>query len=737
MNARLRRSWCTGTGVALGLAACISSSSPCLAAESAGTWRSLAGPSSLSFPGAAYDASQHRMVVVSTNANQVWTLSTLDDPTWADVPAQPWPLGTEGGSIVFDPLRDRLLLFGGGLNYGAANSSDTWELSLANPSGWKLVETSTGTRPAGRFQHAAIYDPTGDRMIVFGEYTGHPLQDTWALSLSGDLEWQLVSGVSPAGSRYRLAAIYDPVRDRMIVYGGYIGDDGVWALDLSGSPSWMHLASGGPGARSFPAAVYDGHQDRLLVFGGITVASYQFENDVWSLPLSGGAWTPLSIAGAMPAARGSAACAFDPVNDRLVLHGGYGPSATTFADSWSLSLATTPAWTDITDPRESPRCDGRARYAARADDPVRGQRFVCRAERRALVLFARGLGLAAHRRRGGTLGAHRARRVLRSGVRSDPGVRRLRSHVPERSLVAHPLGRRARVGIHRCGPRAGAPRVAHAGLRQSARPRAAVRRPWTRRALQRCLGATALRRSDMVATHSLGHAAVLALRPQRDLRPVPRSHDRVRWKGKHRAAGRLGARAVGHAALDPDRHRVGAPAPALRTFGDPRSTREPDGGLRRELHRRGVRARAAWPRDVDQARARRSHLSVDAARGRLRSDRRPHAGLRIPGLQSLVWNRDIPAAVPRIETRFSMDGVRPNPMRAGNATVSPTLPDAAPARLELLDVAGRVLFSQDVGMPGVGRHDVALRSPGLAPGVFWLRLTRAGRSVASKIVVTR
>ena len=49
-------------------------------------------------------------------------------------------------------------------------------------------------------------------------------------------------------------AIYDPVRDRMVVFGGYDGNgnrNDVWALSLSGSPAWSELTPAGslPSAR--------------------------------------------------------------------------------------------------------------------------------------------------------------------------------------------------------------------------------------------------------------------------------------------------------------------------------------------------------------------------------------------------------------------------------------------------------------------------------------------------------
>ena len=111
-------------------------------------------------------------------------------------------------------------------------------------------------QPTARFCHTAIYDPVRDRMVVFGGYDGGYRNDVWALSLAGSPAWsELAPGGTPPSARDAHTAIYDPVRDRMVVFGGYDGAslrNDVWALSLSGSPAWSELAPAGtpPVARS-------------------------------------------------------------------------------------------------------------------------------------------------------------------------------------------------------------------------------------------------------------------------------------------------------------------------------------------------------------------------------------------------------------------------------------------------------------------------------------------------------
>jgi Metallo-peptidase family M12/FG-GAP-like repeat len=94
-------------------------------------------------------------------------------------------------------------------------------------------------------------------------------------------------------------------------------------------------------------------------------------------------------------------------------------------------------------------------------------------------------------------------------------------------------------------------------------------------------------------------------------------------------------------------------------------------------------------------------------------------------------------AVGDSRTPLHLDGAFPNPTR-GDLTVSFSLPSAAPARLELLDLAGRRVRGMDVGSLGAGAHRIALaRGATLHAGVYFIRLTQGGASTAIKAVFMR
>jgi hypothetical protein len=100
---------------------------------------------------------------------------------------------------------------------------------------------------------------------------------------------------------------------------------------------------------------------------------------------------------------------------------------------------------------------------------------------------------------------------------------------------------------------------------------------------------------------------------------------------------------------------------------------------------------------------------------------------------SEVWV-DVPAA-PAAPT-FALHGARPNPAsRRTGVFISLVLPDAMPATLELLDVAGRQLAR--LQLQGAGEHQQVNISEGLAlePGIYLVRLTQGGKSLTHRVTV--
>jgi hypothetical protein len=79
---------------------------------------------------------------------------------------------------------------------------------------------------------------------------------------------------------------------------------------------------------------------------------------------------------------------------------------------------------------------------------------------------------------------------------------------------------------------------------------------------------------------------------------------------------------------------------------------------------------------------------------------------------------------------------QPNPARARDLAVRFTLASAAPARIALLDAAGRQVAGQDVSALGVGDHTwTPATGRSLGAGLYFVRLEQGGQAITRRVAV--
>ena len=309
-----------------------------------GEWVPLL-PASLSGHSAVYDATRKRMIVFGGDdgapRNDVWVLALEDAREWSVLSTAGTPPPPRAGhSAIYDPIRDRMIVFGGG-----GGSRRVWELSFTSVATWNEI-TPSGTLPTARYGHSAIYDPVRNRMVIFGGYNSGPGSgsDVWALALSGNPVWTDLTPETSPSARGAHSAIYDPIRDRMLVFGGSSNTDSeVWALTLAGTPTWSVLAISGepPTGRRGHCSIYDPLRDRMIVFAGDADGS---RNDTWALTLSGApTWSPVIRPGVQPAVRAGHSAIHDPLHDEMIVYGGT-IGAIIRNDVWALPLEGKSSW---------------------------------------------------------------------------------------------------------------------------------------------------------------------------------------------------------------------------------------------------------------------------------------------------------------------------------------------------------------------------------------------------------
>jgi len=245
---------------------------------------------------------------------------------------------------------------GGTDNNGTNNGTDN---NTVTP----MCDESLTARPSPRAEMMGVFDPVRQRLVFFGGDEGVPIDcATNSIPVGGLWIYDAVcatfepipyeTGPSP---RARGAAVYDADGDQMIVFGGrykapnsgstYTLYDEVWALDLD-KLTWRELGTtgGGPGPRTNLAAEYWPETHELIVMGGNSStngANFSPHNDVWALNLDTAAWREVTASGSKPEARLFHLSGMDAEAGILYVYGGGGADAffgTFFADLWAFDL---------------------------------------------------------------------------------------------------------------------------------------------------------------------------------------------------------------------------------------------------------------------------------------------------------------------------------------------------------------------------------------------------------------
>jgi len=300
--------------------------------------------------GVVHDPVRDRLLMIGSRwggAVETWAASLSGTPTWQHLATSNEPTSRWGQSTIYDAIHDRVVMFGGAdwHSYPTVYMSETWSLDLLTGA-WTQVQT-TGSLPQGREGHGAIYDPARQRMLLFGGHyeaaTRGFLNDLWELSLGDTAIWsEIVVSEPRPGPRSAFGIVYDPLRRWMLVHGGLndqsgVEPDNLWALKLDGTPGWTPISTVDTlRGRSYPVDVYDPIGDRLLACGG---AGYpQVSSLSLAAPNRWDALLPVCCPLTSPSSRFGHGVVYDSRRDRFLVVGGDYSSA----DSALWSFRTGP-----------------------------------------------------------------------------------------------------------------------------------------------------------------------------------------------------------------------------------------------------------------------------------------------------------------------------------------------------------------------------------------------------------
>lgn len=290
-----------------------------------------------------------------------------------------------GAAMVYDPVGQFVLLFGGLAPWGA--TAYTWAgIGLPgspNPGfSWVNLTGVIPVSPLPRYYAAMTYDPSLGGVLMFGgQYSGGNLTyaDTWLFTgNAGDPQWALLPVGAHPSPRTGAALTFDPLDNYAVLFGGerdptFYSDTwtfaaGVWTelrpitvpferayagfvfdaaagyclLTMGGGGAidtwsfvhgiWTKLAPATPlGGRTSPSVAYDSNGGNVTVFGGEAPSLTSDYADTWNDSASQ-VWSQLPTSG--PSARAAAAMAYDPFMGFTVLFGGGSDPTGFHNDTW-------------------------------------------------------------------------------------------------------------------------------------------------------------------------------------------------------------------------------------------------------------------------------------------------------------------------------------------------------------------------------------------------------------------
>jgi N-acetylneuraminic acid mutarotase len=173
--------------------------------------------------------------------------------------------------------------------------------------------------------------------------------------------------------------VYDSSEGLLIMSGG-IGATRIsdtWAYAAAAN-TWIDLNPSGalPAERCYHAMAYDPVNRKIFLFGGWDEENQRDLGDTWSYSTEDNTWTELDPAGEAPSARDGHSFVYDPESRTLILFGGSDGEGTVQNDTWAYDPKAN-EWTEL-DPTGDPP-PARAWHSA-----------VCDAENHLMIMFGGG-----------------------------------------------------------------------------------------------------------------------------------------------------------------------------------------------------------------------------------------------------------------------------------------------------------------------------------------------------------
>ncbi len=250
----------------------------------------------------------------------------------------PYPSGRFGHDMVYDPVNDLIIVYGGGDRPGGAYLRYTTLAYDYNNNNWTDLDPSGS--PAESSWGAMAYDSESAKIIHFGGGYIHAYRtnETWIYDFTTNTWTKAEPNLVP-NLRSAQVMAYDSESDVVIMHGGAADEEGnpegeylhfndTWAFDVN-TDTWTNMTPTGLDVGLCESQMtYDSESDRIIMFGGYFVEPYGDPQDeyystaVWAYDYNTNTWENISTT-IHPKPRIDHSLSYDTESDRVILVGGH------------------------------------------------------------------------------------------------------------------------------------------------------------------------------------------------------------------------------------------------------------------------------------------------------------------------------------------------------------------------------------------------------------------------------
>lgn len=275
--------------------------------------------------------------------------------------------GRTGVVGAYDPLRSRVIRFGGGLSSSFPDDLSTLATGSFEWVNQAWQERSTrpmlGGTPPGRMFAAMAWHPTRRATLLVGGsisdagVTG-TLRDAWLWT--GD-SWKRLPDFGRATNQGRRDAVayFDVDLQQMVIAGGLNGarTPAENAFRLSDEGQWESMSQPDVfvGLSEMAIAVDQEHGTPYIFGGVLSAAQPPRLRGSLHVRVPDAGWVELTAPGPAPVPRRRAAFAYEQSRRRLVLHGGLSDDGGVLDDTWVWPIGGNLGWRELTDRSPGPR----------------------------------------------------------------------------------------------------------------------------------------------------------------------------------------------------------------------------------------------------------------------------------------------------------------------------------------------------------------------------------------------